>query len=206
MSYTVTDPPPQKRRRGRPPIPRDVQRERLLVAAQRVFEKLDFEKARVADILAEAGMSSRSFYEFFDSKEDIAAECVDAIARGLVARFQTVLADTEEPIERISRMLETYLSLFPSIRFDLDRIGGAAGQRMREVRRTYVTQIAQTATRELQLAHERGQIPRRPDPIAVDLIVHGIEGLSFRYFAEGRTDELAALHPRFVDLLVRALL
>lgn len=205
MSRVVTETPP-KRRRGRPPIPADVQRERLLAAAGIVFDRLDFEKARVADILAEAGMSSRSFYEFFDSKEDIAAEVVDVIARGLVARFQKVLAETEDPIERISRMLETYLGLFPSIRFDLDQIGGAAGQRVREVRRTYVAQIARTATRELKLAHERGQIPRSPDPIAVDLIIHGIEGLSFRYFAEGRTDELAALHPRFVDLLVRALL
>lgn len=183
-----------------------MQRERLLAAAARVFEKLDFDKARVSDILAEAGMSSRSFYEFFDSKEDIAAECVDVIARGLVARFDSVLAATDDPIERIARMLETYLKMFPSIRFDLDRIGGAAGQRMREVRRTYVTQIARTATRELQLAHDQGLVARRPDPIAVDLIVHGIEGLSFRYFAEGRTDELAELHPRFVDLLVRALL
>ena len=51
--------PKAKRPRGRPAIPRDVQRQRLIDAATRAFEKNLYEKTRVSDIVKEAGMSSR---------------------------------------------------------------------------------------------------------------------------------------------------
>ena len=65
---------PAKRPRGRPPIPEEVQRRRLVTAAIRVFAEKPFEGARIADIVREARMSSRSFYQFFESKEDVVVE------------------------------------------------------------------------------------------------------------------------------------
>ena len=67
-----------KRPRGRPAIPKEVQRRRLIEAAFRVFERNRYERTSVADIVGEAGMSSRSFYDHFASKEDLVAEIVAA--------------------------------------------------------------------------------------------------------------------------------
>jgi len=46
-------------------------RYKLLVAAERVFDKIGFLDARVADIAAEAGVAHGTFYTYFDSKNDI---------------------------------------------------------------------------------------------------------------------------------------
>ena len=57
---------PGKGRRGRRPLPPEQQRRRLLEAAERSFERNRYEGAGIQSIVREAGMSSRSFYQFFD--------------------------------------------------------------------------------------------------------------------------------------------
>src|SRR5690606_30220686 len=59
------------RRRGRPPIPPEQQRRRLLEAARAELRRSDFGSVRVSDVVRTAGMSSRSFYDHFASKEDL---------------------------------------------------------------------------------------------------------------------------------------
>jgi AcrR family transcriptional regulator len=195
-----------KRPRGRPAIPREVQRQRLLDAATRAFEKNQYEKTRVADIVKEAGMSSRSFYEFFDSKEDLVAEVVQQQGQWLIDEIKAVLEQTEDPLERIDLGLRAYLSLFSVPTIDLDRLAGAAGERVREARRLYVREITDMVVRALSVAQESGLVSRVPDRLGVELILTGIEGLSFRYYAAGRGAELLELHPAILALLVRAFL
>ncbi len=85
---------PAKRPRGRPPIPEEVQRRRLVTAAIRVFAEKPFEGARIADIVREARMSSRSFYQFFESKEDVVVEVVHLVMGAFVRNLEAVLAET----------------------------------------------------------------------------------------------------------------
>jgi AcrR family transcriptional regulator len=183
-----------------------VQRQRLLDAATRAFEKNQYEKTRVSDIVKEAGMSSRSFYEFFESKEDLVAEVVQQQGQWLIDTLKAVFVQTEDPLERIDRGLRAYLGLFSVPTIDLDRLAGAAGDRVREARRLYVREITDMVVRELSLAHDSGLVSRVPDRLSVELILTGIEGLSFRYYAAGRGAELVELHPVFLALLVRAFL
>ena len=178
----------------------------MLDAATRAFERNQYEKTRVSDIVKEAGMSSRSFYEFFDSKEDLVAEVVQQQGKWLTDALKAVFEQTEDPLERIDRGLRAYLSLFSAPTIDLDRLAGAAGDRVREVRLRYVREIADAVFRVLSEIHEKGQAPRAPDRLGVELILTGIEGLSFRYYAAGRGAELVELHPSFMALLVRAFL
>jgi len=198
--------PKTKRPRGRPAIPRDVQRQRLIDAATRAFGKNQYEKTRVSDIVKEAGMSSRSFYEFFDSKEDLVAEVVQQQGKWLIEALAAVFEQTEDPFERIDLGLRAYLSLFSVPTIDLDRLAGAAGDRVRQARLLYVREIADVIFRLLSEIHEKGQSSRPPDRLGVELILTGIEGLSFRYYAAGRGAELLELHPSFLALLVRVFL
>src|SRR5258706_4123704 len=50
------------------------QRRDLLRAAGRLASRDGYERARVADIVAEAGLSKSTFYEHFSSKEDCFVE------------------------------------------------------------------------------------------------------------------------------------
>jgi AcrR family transcriptional regulator len=198
--------PSSKRPRGRPAIPAEVQRARLLSAARRAFQKEGYEKTRVADIVREAGMSSRSFYEFFDSKDDLVAAVVQEQGRAFIRRLQEIFEKANDPLERIDRGLRAYLDLFTAWPVDLERMGGRAGARVREARRGFVREITEMVVRELALLHAAGRVSRLADPVGVELILTGIEGISFRYYSEGRIGELQALRSAFVDLLVRAFL
>jgi AcrR family transcriptional regulator len=183
-----------------------VQRRRLLEGATRAFEKNQYEKTRVADIVKEAGMSSRSFYEFFDSKEDLVAEVVQRLGQGLIDALEAVFEQANDPLEGLDRGLRAYLRLFSRPTVDLDRLAGEAGERVREVRRRYLREITDLIVRQLSLDHESGQNPRGPDRLVVELLLTGIEGLSFRYYAAGRGAELVELHPTLLALMVRTLL
>ncbi|MDJ0867961.1 MAG: TetR/AcrR family transcriptional regulator [Myxococcota bacterium] len=181
-----------------------MQRRRLLQGAIRAFETNQYEHTRVADIVREAGVSSRSFYEVFDSKEDLVTELVQAAGRALIRDLEKVFEATGDPIQRIDRGLQAYLSLFTGAPLDLDGLGATAARQVQAVRRQLVREISARVARELEQAHRSGQVSRAPDLPSIELILTGIEGLSLRYFAEGRGAELQRLQPRFLELLVRA--
>ncbi len=194
-----------KRPRGRPAIPKEVQRERLVAAALRALEKSNFEKLNVAEIVREAGMSSRSFYEHFDSKDDMVAEIVEDLGRKFVDQLKTIFEETRGVEARASAVMTAFLELFPAGSVDLERLGGEAGQRVREVRRSKAQALAELVLREYEKLHARGSIPRMPERAAVETVLMGIEAMSFRYYSEGRREELLALQPLLLQTLLRAL-
>ena len=81
-----------KRPRGRPPIPDDVQRDRLIAAAIRVFSEKSYDGARITDIVREAKMSSRSFYQFFETKEDVVVEVIHVVMGAFLRNLEAVFA------------------------------------------------------------------------------------------------------------------
>lgn len=194
-----------KRPRGRPAIPREVQRQRLIDAALRAIQKSHYEKVSVSQIVREAGMSSRSFYDHFVSKEDLVAELVREQGRHLMGNLEQIFRETKDDRERADRAMRAYLELFPVGTVDLERLGGEAGQRVREVRQKYVVALTELVLRQYERAFERGTVPRVPQRAAIELVLTGIEGLSFRYYSEGRREQLLALHPVLLLTFLRAL-
>jgi AcrR family transcriptional regulator len=194
-----------KRPRGRPAIPREVQRQRLIDATLRAIQKSQYEKVSVADIVREAGMSSRSFYDYFASKEDVVAEIVRGQGHRLVEMLEQIYRETKDDRERADRSVRAYLELFPMGTVDLERLGGEAGARVREVRQKYVTALTDMVYEQYRRAHARGAIARMPARAEVEMILTGIEGLSFRYYSEGRREELLGLQPLLLKVFLRAL-
>jgi AcrR family transcriptional regulator len=194
-----------KRPRGRPAIPREVQRQRLVDAALRAIQKTQYEKVSVALIVREAGMSSRSFYDHFDSKEDLVAEIVNDQGRRLLGMLDQIFRETKGDRERVSRAMHAYLELFPAGTVDLERLGGEAGQRVRELRQKYVMALTELVLRQYERAFARGTVARVPQRSEVELVLTGIEGLTFRYYSEGRRDDLLKLQPALLQVFLRAL-
>jgi len=90
-------------------------RARLLDAAKLVFEEDGFLAARISDIAERAGLSHGSFYHYFDTKEEIFHEVVNALYDRLRAPLHTVIFVHEShasPAERIREgnriFLESY--------------------------------------------------------------------------------------------------
>jgi AcrR family transcriptional regulator len=201
----MSDREPAKRPRGRPPLPREGQRQRLVDAAIRVFDRTNGEKLSVADIVSEAGMSSRTFYDHFDTKEDLVAEIFASQANRFIAELMEIARTTRGPVARADRALRAYCELFPAATIiDFERLGGAAGERVRDERRRCVNLITDGIMSEIERLRRMGVIATAPERARVELVVTGIEGLSIRYYSEGRHAEFVKLQPMMRELLLRA--
>jgi AcrR family transcriptional regulator len=193
------------RRRGRPSIPGDLQRRRLVEAALRLLAKGPYERVGVADIVREAGMSTRSFYDHFASKEDLVTTIYEEQAVRFVDHIRALL---ERPLaESMGRksVMHSFLEMIPRSAIDLERMGGRAGERIREVRRRGVVAITDSLHDLCVRMHARGEIPRVPERMVIELAVTGLEALTLRYYSDGRRDELLALQGPLLRAFLRAL-
>ena len=179
-------------------------RRRIVNAASRIFSKMGYANATVADILKEAGgMSRRSFYEHFDSKEDALLAIVDEGA-AIIADGLARMAEVDDPLARIDLGIETFVTWGAP---EFTRIGYqvmAAGERVRKRRLEYGQQIADIFTENLWEAHRRGLIQRPPDPITVLAILDAVDGTVLRYHAEGRADRIHEAVPYLQALAHKA--
>ncbi|MEB2346444.1 MAG: helix-turn-helix domain containing protein [Deltaproteobacteria bacterium] len=191
------------RRRGRPPIPPEQQRQRLLEAARAELRRSDFGSVRVSDVVRAAGMSSRSFYDHFQSKEDLLLALIHETGRDILVELERVFACEQDPVARVERGLGAYLAAFAGTPLDLEKLGESASGRVQKLLRHYVREVSVRVERELDREWREGVIPREPDPLVIEVLLLGLLGLASRYVAEGRADELASLQPRLSAFLRR---
>jgi AcrR family transcriptional regulator len=155
--------------------------------------------------VSEAGMSSRSFYDHFDTKEDLVVEIFLSQARRFLAELMEIVRTTRGPVACCDLALGAFCELFPAATvIDFENLGGAAGERIREERRRCVNLITDAIVREIERLRAHGAVATAPDRARIELVVTGIEGLSMRYYSEGRHAELVKLQPMMRELLLRA--
>ncbi len=74
---------------------------RLIEAAFRVIERTGHLEPRVADILAEAGLSNQAFYRHFSSKHALLVAVLDEGIQGLADHLETRMAAAESPEDAV---------------------------------------------------------------------------------------------------------
>ncbi|MFN2465337.1 MAG: TetR/AcrR family transcriptional regulator [Candidatus Dormibacteria bacterium] len=142
---------PRSLPRGRHALPRDIvlvsQSERLVEAIVAVVAEKGYAAARVADIVARAGVSRGTFYQQFRDKEDCFLAAYMAGSRSLFHAVETAGTDDADPLERLRAGTHAYLrtlEVMPawSRAFLIDiRAVGAAEEPRREVHGWYVDLI-----------------------------------------------------------------
>jgi AcrR family transcriptional regulator len=100
-----------RKRLGRP-RQLDPERERalLLSAAMKVMRRNGFARASVADILEEAGLSTRAFYRHFESKDDLVGALYHADAEKAAARLAERVAAAPTPEAGLGAWIDEILS------------------------------------------------------------------------------------------------
>jgi len=99
-------------------------RNRLLDAARRCFERFGIEKTSIADVAAEAGVTRRTVYRYFDSSDELLRAAFALTAGGIVERMLAHARKRRDPGERI---IEAMLFLLREIPAD-PRLGPLFGQ------------------------------------------------------------------------------
>jgi AcrR family transcriptional regulator len=113
-AVTVAEPSPLPARTGLPPTSaRGTRtREALVRAARTVFERDGFAEARIADIAAEAGVATGSFYTYFRRKEDAFAAVIEQLSEELLHPRLVEVADREDPVAVIEAANRAYIAAY----------------------------------------------------------------------------------------------
>jgi AcrR family transcriptional regulator len=102
---------PQGARAGRPRRFETADELRLLLdAALVVMERNGYTNAAVADILQEAGLSTRSFYRHFESKDQLLCALFRRESEDAVARLEAKVASARDPGSALDAWIDEILS------------------------------------------------------------------------------------------------
>jgi AcrR family transcriptional regulator len=100
-------------RQGRPRhFDDDTERRMVMDAAVRVIARKSYVSMSVADVLAEAGLSTNSFYRHFDSKDALIAAVVRRDGESAQRSLERVIEAAQDPVAALEGWLDGLLDLF----------------------------------------------------------------------------------------------
>ncbi len=179
----------KKPRHGRAPGPSGVQlgeataRGLILRGAGVVFAELGVRGASVEDLLAAAGVSRRTFYRLYESKEDVAQALYYLGTEGLLDACRAAVSRETEPLKQLQGCIDAHLKNARDVGRLVFVLGGEA-QRLESslhARRMQVHEIL------VSMLHEgtptRGG--RRVDPLLLRALVLALEGVTRIVLEEG---------------------
>ena len=201
--------PPRRRTPAPPAAARPLplpERKRLLVrleiarAAWLLFAERGYEDTTVAEIARAAGVSRRSFFRYFSSKEDVVVGTTDALAEDVLAAFARRPA-AEPPLVAIERALR------PAIE---TRLADAAESRAiisllrksRTLRRALLERHARLEERLARLIAARtgADVRRDPTPALLAFLARALMDTAFNVWYDQRPRDVGAM---FDDLFRR---
>ena len=86
-------------------------RKELVTAAFHVFAEKGFDVPVVADFIAASGVSRGTFYNYFQTREEILAAVADELAREINALILPVLSDLRDPAERVAASARCFIGM-----------------------------------------------------------------------------------------------
>jgi AcrR family transcriptional regulator len=163
--------------RGLPPEDREVaRRERLLDAGLEAFGTSGFAASAIESLCARAGVATRSFYEHFESKEDLLVAVHTRIVDALAAEVVAALGSEPRPLEEqvlagLGAFVRGTVRDLRAARVQLIEVVGVS-DRLERHRRETLHSFAAIIERDAARLHAAGQIQRVPD----ELVVMGLVG------------------------------
>jgi AcrR family transcriptional regulator len=176
---------------------RRIHRERLIAGFSRAASAKGYGATTIADVVAAAGVSKRTFYEHFADLQDCFLAAYDAFADQVIAVVAHAVEESQGSWrERIAAGLDAYLNALahePTVTrvflLEILGAGGAALSRRRAVHQRFAELIQELVQRH------RDQLPPgyRLDGVLAHALVGAIDELVMIAIEQGRATELPEL-------------
>lgn len=179
------------------------QRGRMLDAITLVVAEKGYVATTVADVIARAGVSRKTFYEQFTDKEDCYLAAFRLGADYLISQLVGINEPGLDLAQRSSRLLARYLRTLslsePAARAFLVEVraaGAAANERLSRIHDQFADLFSGGADTETDAGLA---------PMLRTGLIAALNDLVSREILAGRAAELPALEPKFTELAVRIL-
>ena len=161
-------------------------RSRIVGKAAGVFGKQGAAETTVEDILRAAGVSRRTFYRFFDGKEDVLDALHEIGCNMLIGAARQIAALPGDPAERLTTALESYLeyhvTVGDGVMYVVQGESMRPGSKLGPRRRHFLDTIAALLAAETEKA-----TGVRVDPLLLKSLLVAIEGVSLMLHAESKS-------------------
>jgi AcrR family transcriptional regulator len=154
-------------------------RGRIVFAALEVFSRLGVEATRVEDLLLGSGVSRRTFYKYFQGKEDVLAAVYERLTQELLTSVGA--CEAGDPLAAIRRTLDAYLELHvdnPRIVRVLQEHAVRTDSPLSPLRRRFRAQLVQLVAQAFERATGRAT-----DPLVFVALISALEGVSLEILA-----------------------
>ncbi len=173
----------------------DNQRQRILTAVSEVVSELGYSAMTVEDIIKAAGVSRRTFYEHFKSKEESFLASYEDISTQLMAAISAAFNRSDSFVTRVEDCMGAFLSLLAAepayanmCIVEVLVAGPAALERRNAVMREFAELIEKGAEEELPK-------PARPPALTPETLVGGVHEVIYARILRGETAQLPNLLP-----------
>jgi AcrR family transcriptional regulator len=164
------------------PERRRERRGRLLAAALEVFTSTGFQQAKISQVCTEAGVSTRSFYELFATKEALLLALHDLINQLAFDRVSDALAHLPETgvSTRVGALMDVFLGAItsdprlPRLTY-VEAVG--VSPELEQQHRLWVQRWSSLIAREADRAVADGLAPARDYHLTATALVGAITGL-----------------------------
>lgn len=185
----------------------DEQRQRLLVAAAHVFATRGYAQATVESIVAEAGMSRRTFYAHFADVKGAMLALFDEASRVAFAFIEAHVRALADPEEKLRAGIVAFLALLGE-HGDLARVlfreVWAVGPEHQVRRQAALTRYGGLLFEGVAEAYANKVAARPPDELTIHALVAAIEAVGMRYVERGEEKRAVEAADLLVELVVRA--
>lgn len=200
---------PSKHRASPREEARGAYREAILKAAEAVFARSGFYAARMADFAKEAGVGVGTLYNYFDNKDVILAEILDALHVEFMSRLRSA-SEVSDPVERlrliVARALESLEEHGALYAIFSER--GAVGEC--DVERLVGPKVTLRYDEFLELLEETVRDAVRAKKIRSDVeprlvvaaLTGGMNGAMYTWLKRGRRGRLARLSEQLFRLFL----
>ena len=179
-------------------------RSRLLDALTLALTDQAYADVTIADIVARARVSRRTFYEQFDNKDACLLALCERLSEQILGLIAAGYDPTADWVEQLNRVTDTYLqalqmqpALVRTLYIELMQLGevGLA------VRRRISQRFAMFLIMQVELARVREPGKRPLSPALATAIVGGANELILQAIEDGRADRLSDLAPTVSEFM-----
>lgn len=144
----------------------------ILQGAATVFADKGFRAASVEDILVAAGISRRTFYRLYKSKEEVAASLYQIGTGRLLEGCKAAIRQESDPMRQIERCIDAHLENAGAFGRLVYVLGGEA-----QSRESLLYAMRMETHRALVAALVEGASAKRVDPLVFQALIIALEGV-----------------------------
>jgi AcrR family transcriptional regulator len=179
-------------------------RSRLLDALTLTLTDQAYADVTIADIVARARVSRRTFYEQFDNKDACLLALCERLSEQILGLIAAGYDPTADWVEQLNRVTDTYLqalqmqpALVRTLYIELMQLGDVG----LAVRRRISQRFAMFLIMQVELARVREPGKRSLSPALATAIVGGANELILQAIEDGRADRLSDLAPTVSEFM-----